>query len=258
MDKYHNIESMPFIENAVVTVGTFDGVHLAHRAILRAVVRLAKNTRGESVVVTFNIHPKKIIYPDFQEKELSSAGEKCVRLTSAGIRTAIYLDFNTNIAETYYYDFIKLLASKMTIKKMVVGYDHHFGKNKEGDVYNLKKLSTLYGFEVVEIPKQEMDEVEISSSHIRRLINIGDMKSANKFLGYNYRLFFRITSSTDDYFVVKNVNTKKVLPPEGVYEIKILGNNSTPLEVNEDTICIRKENVDIDKIKKDYITVKFS
>jgi len=257
MERYCDIESMPLIENAVVTVGTFDGVHVAHRAILRAVVRLAKNTRGESVVITFTSHPKKLIDPDFQEKELSSVGEKWGSLKRLGVQNAVYLDFNSTVAETYYYDFIKLLTSKMTIKKMVVGYDHHFGKNKEGNIQNLKKLGTLYGFEVVEIPQQEIDGVEISSSYIRRAINAGDMDLANKLLGYNYRMYFRIVSYTEDYIVVKNVNTKKILPPEGVYEIEIIGNNATLLEISEDTICIRKENIDIDKIEKQFITVKF-
>jgi len=186
MDKYHNIESMPFIENAVVTVGTFDGVHLAHRAILEKVVRLAKEIKGKSVVITFLSHPKKVIAPDFEDNVLLSMDKKNALLQKIGIEIVIYLDFNSMLAKTYYYDFIKSLVSKMKIRKMVVGYDHHFGKNKEGNIHTLKEISHLYGFEVIEIPKIEIDGMEISSSRIRELIKAGELNLANKLLGYKY------------------------------------------------------------------------
>ena len=254
---YQDIESMPFIKNAVVTVGTFDGVHLAHCAVLDKVVQLAKEIRGTSVLITFLSHPKEVIDPDFQDDILLTIEEKNHHLQKTGIKTVIYLDFNSTVAKTYYYDFIKLLTTKMKIQKIVVGHDHNFGKNKEGNLLTLKRISPMYGgFEVIEVPQQEADGIEISSSYIRRLIGIGELKLANKLLGYRYSTIVSIVSGTNDFFVVKLVNEKKILPPQGVYEIEIEG-KSTQLKINGKLCISRKKNMDFDAKKGKQLTVTF-
>jgi riboflavin kinase/FMN adenylyltransferase len=183
---YSNIESIPFIEKAVITVGTFDGIHLAHRAILDKVVRSAKNIHGKSVVVTFTNHPRTVIDPDFQIKILTPTEEKNNFLQKIGIDVVIYVDFTPVFAKTDYSDFIKSLTTKIDIQKFVVGYNHNFLKNKEGNIHNLEKMSLIYGFEVMKVPQQTIDGIKISSSRIREAINADDLNLANKLLGYNY------------------------------------------------------------------------
>jgi len=183
---YRDIESISFIEKAVVTVGTFDGIHLAHRAILNEVVLLAKNIEGKSVVVTFANHPRTVIDPDFQLKILTTPEEKNIFLQKMGIDIVIYVDFTPSFAKINYSDFIKSLTSKIGIQKFVVGYNHNFGKNQAGNSYNLKEMGTLYNFEVIEIPQQTIDGIKISSSSIRKAINEGNLNLANKLLGYIY------------------------------------------------------------------------
>jgi riboflavin kinase/FMN adenylyltransferase len=183
---YRNIESVPFIKKAVITVGTFDGIHLAHRVILNEVVRSAKNMQGKSIVITFTNHPRTVIDPNFQIKILTSSEEKNIFLQKIGIDIVIYVDFTPTFAKTDYSNFIKSLTSKINIQKFIVGYNHNFGKNKEGNIRNLEEISLLYGFEVVEIPQQTIDGTKISSSRIREAINAGDLNLANKLLGYNH------------------------------------------------------------------------
>ena len=183
---YRNIESMPFIGKAVVTVGTFDGIHIAHRAILDEVVKLAKDMGGKSVVITFANHPRTVIDPDFQLKILTPPEEKNKFFQKIGIDIVVCIDFTPTLAKTDYSDFVKSLISKMDIQKFVVGYNHNFGKDKEGNIHNLEKMSLLYDFEVVEIPQQTVDGIKISSSRIREAMNAGDLNLANKLLGYNY------------------------------------------------------------------------
>jgi len=186
MEIYHDIELMQFIGKAVVTVGTFDGIHLAHRAILDEVVRLAKEVAGKSVVVTFANHPRTVIDPDFQLKILTSTEEKNVFFQKIGIDIVVYANFTPTFAKIDYSDFIKFLISKIDIQKFVVGYNHNFGKNKEGNISNLEKMSLLHGFKVVKIPQQTIDGIKISSSRIREAINENNLDLANKLLGYNY------------------------------------------------------------------------
>jgi riboflavin kinase/FMN adenylyltransferase len=177
---------MPFIGKAVITVGTFDGMHIAHCTILDEVVQLAKKLEGKSVVVTFANHPRTVIDTGFQIKILTLPEEKNIFFQKIGIDIVICIDFTPNFAKINYSDFIKSLVTKIDIRKFVVGYNHNFGMNQEGNSYNLKEMGVLYDFDVVEISQQTIDGIKISSSNIREAINAGNLNLANKLLGYNY------------------------------------------------------------------------
>jgi len=250
---YQDINTMQFIGDSVVTIGTFDGVHLAHCAVLEEVARLSKDIKSKAVVITFATHPKEVTDPDAEISLLSVPGEKNVLLNRAGINTIIYMDFNLSFAKTYYFDFIKLLASKMNIRKMVVGYDHDFGKNKEGTVYNLRKISPLYNFEVVEVPKQTVDGMDVSSSVIRDAIRAGNIQLANKLLGYNYTIHASVAYRTEDYIFFHTMKTKKVIPPEGIYEVRVK-DTITLMEIGKN-IWIYNKNIKGEKGQSVYMQI---
>ncbi|MDR1180732.1 MAG: FAD synthetase family protein [Bacteroidales bacterium] len=241
MNIYNDIQSAPFLQRAVIAVGTFDGVHKAHHVILDNVNRMAKDVNGTSVAISFSVHPRKVINPCHPLQILTTEEEKNILFRQTGLDTVIYIDFTQTISEMSYIDFIKFLTQKMEIKIITVGYDHYFGKNKEGNIPNLKKLKPLFGFDIVEIPKQTLNGIEISSSSIREAINDKNFKLANQLLGYNYKLETQILSRTDKYTLVEPANKDKIIPPNGEYAIKIDGNNAC-LEIKDRNLYILTEN----------------
>lgn len=225
MNIYTGIDQVPFIERAVVSVGTFDGVHRAHRIILEEVSRLTKLSDGQSVAITFSSHPRMLIDPDFDIKILTTQQEKNQLLEQIGIDNIIYLNFDENIAKMPYVDFIDMLSSKMDIAKIVVGYDHSFGKNREGNLSKLKQLSENHIFNVIEVSKQTIDGMDVKSSVIRNEIKQGNMISANQLLGYNYKIELVVNSIEQNKISLKMNNPEKLLPENGIYPIKIQGND---------------------------------
>ena len=251
---YPDIETMPFVEDAVVTIGTFDVVHLAHRAVLEEVVQSAKSIKGKAVVITFFPHPREVTDPDSEVRLLSTKTEKNSLLGKSGVNIIVYINFNSTFAKTRYFDFIKLLASKMNIRKMVVGYDHDFGQNKEGTVHNLRKISPLYNFEVVEVPKQTADGMDVSSSIIRDAIHAGNILLANKLLGYDYEMSIVMSHCTEDY-ICFNVKLKKVIPPEGIYAVNIQ-DKTTIMEIGRQ-IRVYDKDSEIRGTKKRVLRIQF-
>ena len=253
MKIYRNFESMPFIGKAVVTVGTFDGVHVAHRAILEEVIRAAKDVRGKSMVVTFTLPPKMVINSQSQEKVLLGITDKNLLFQKIGIDFVVYIDFTPTFANTNYSDFIKNLTSKIDIQRFVVGYNHSFGKNKAGDASKLLKMKALYGYEVDVVPQKRAYckpyrlKLKVSSSAIRAAISKGDFIAANVSLGYDYHLSIRIICCAEEYIIAKLLEAMKVHPPEGVYEVKI-NDIKTILKIDTDeVICIKNNNITLTK-----------
>lgn len=225
MNIYTGIDQVPSIECAVVSVGTFDGVHGAHRIILEEISRLAKSIGGQSVVITFSSHPRLLIDPDFDIKILTTQQEKNQLLQQIGIDNIVYLDFDQNIAKMSYVDFIDMLSSKMNIAKIAVGYDHSFGKNREGNFFKLNQLAKNHGFDVVEISKQFVGGKDVKSSLIRDAIKQGNILLANQLLGYDYKMELFICSIEEDRISLKMNNSEKLLPCDGIYPINIERNN---------------------------------
>lgn len=188
MKIYHHIDEFVRLNNAVVTIGTFDGVHLGHRKIIAGIRELAESTGGETVLLTFFPHPRMILHPEDESiKLINTMAEKAELLEALGIEhliiTPFSRDFSNQTAEEYIRD---VLVNKIGTKKIVIGYDHRFGKDRQGGLKDLLRLGPVYGFEVVEIPEQDINEVAVSSTRIRSALLAGNIELANTFLGYPF------------------------------------------------------------------------
>lgn len=188
MQVYHSISEFPELSYPVVTTGTFDGVHLGHQTILKRLSEIALRQNGQSVVITFHPHPRIVLNPNDNSLELlNTLDERIQRLELAGVDHLLVIPFDKAFASLSSKEFIsQVLVDGVRTKRLVIGYDHHFGKNREGSFENLSKMGPVYGFDVEEIPAKDIDEVAISSSRIRRALHSGDVETANTLLGYNY------------------------------------------------------------------------
>lgn len=230
MKIYHHIDEFKAIKNAVVTIGTFDGVHVGHQKILARLKELAQEIEGESVILTFFPHPRMILHPeDLDLKLITTMAEKAVLLEQAGIDHLIITPFTRDFSNLTPEDYIKhILVEKIGTKKIVIGYDHHFGKDRQGSLNDLQRFSRMYDFEVEEIPEQDVNDVAVSSTQIRSALLSGDIATANEFLGYSYTLTGRVVRGdqlgrtlgypTANLFVEE---TYKLIPGDGIYAMLI-------------------------------------
>src|ERR1700744_3235935 len=169
MKIYHNINEFTRLENAVVTIGTFDGVHIGHRKIISRIKELADSSGGETVLLTFFPHPRMILHPEDENiKLINTINEKAELLEQLGIDhliiTPFSRDFSNQTAEDYIRD---VLVNKIGTQKIVIGYDHRFGKDRQGGLAELQQLASVYGYDVIEIPEQDIHDVAVSSTRIR-------------------------------------------------------------------------------------------
>ena len=176
------------IKNAVVTIGTFDGVHLGHQAIFKEMRRLAKEIGGETVVVTFHPHPRQVLSIGTERlRFICSQEEKLKKFEEFGIDNVVIIPFTKEFASTPSDVFIRdYIIERIHPAVIVVGYDHHFGKNRMGDFQMLNSLGRQYGFKTVQVEAQDIDEVAVSSTKIRNYLWVGNVKAANQLLGYPY------------------------------------------------------------------------
>jgi riboflavin kinase/FMN adenylyltransferase len=230
MKIYHHIDEFTPIKNAVVTIGTFDGVHVGHRKIIGRIKELAETTSGETVLLTFFPHPRMILHPeDDKIKLINTIDEKAELLGQLGIGhliiTPFSRDFSNQSAEAYIRD---VLVNKIGTKKIVIGYDHRFGKDREGGLNDLLRLGPVYDFEVVEIPEQDINEVAISSTQIRTCLLDGQIETANTFLGYPF--FITGTVIRGDQlgrkmgYPTANIVVEeryKLIPGDGIFAAKV-------------------------------------
>lgn len=187
MNTFYNIEDFKKVPNAVVTIGTFDGVHRGHQEILRNMVNRAKEIGGESVVVTFYPHPRQVLSHDSGIRFISTQEEKIAHLEALGIDNLIIIKFTKEFAAIPSEDFIKdYLVKNIQPAVLIIGYDHHFGKGRTGDFGMLYELGSQYHFKVEKIQEQDVDNVAVSSTKIRHYLENGDIKHANMLLGYEY------------------------------------------------------------------------
>ncbi len=187
MKVFYNIEDYIKVPNAVVTIGTFDGVHRGHQEILRNMVNRAKALGGESVVVTFYPHPRQVLSHDSGIRFISTQEEKIRHLEALGIDNLIIINFTKEFAAIPSEDFIKdYLVKNIHPAVLIIGYDHHFGKGRTGDFGMLYELGSQYHFKVEKIQEQDVDNEAVSSTKIRHFLENGDIKHANMLLGYEF------------------------------------------------------------------------
>ena len=238
MKVYRSLDELPVIKNAIVTQGTFDGVHAAHKVILNRLKQIAKEKNGETVVMTFDPHPRMVLFPDDHGlKLLHTLDEKITALENEGIDHLIIIPFTKEFSRLTSMQFIRdIMVNKIGTKVLVIGYNHRFGKNREGSFEHLKEYSNLYGFDVEEIPEQDIDEISVSSTRIRKALDKGDVKQAAKYLGRDYIVSGTVVKGKQlgrtIGFPTANIKVgdiNKQIPADGVYAVKVFINNRTIL-----------------------------
>jgi len=229
MQVHRNIESLPHFRNAVITIGTFDGVHLGHQKIISVLVQEAKAAGGESIIITFDPHPRKIVNTGEHLQLINTLQEKIDLLQNRGVDHMVVvpftLSFSEQAAEAYIRDFLVNLFHPHII---IIGYDHHFGKNRKGNYQLLEQKASTYNYQLKEIPKQLLDEIAISSTKIRKALLASDITTANKLLGYEF--FFEGMVIQGDKLGrqlgyptanLKYTNEDKIHLGEGVYAVYV-------------------------------------
>ena len=276
MKIYRNINDFKNVDYPVVTVGTFDGVHLGHQKIFKKMTELAQANNGETVVLTFAPHPRIILYSDSKNlKFINTQKRKFELLEKAGVDHLIIIPFTKDFSKISSKDFIKTkLVEKLKVKKLVIGYNHHFGKNRQGNFNNLFKFSNSLGFQVEEIPEQDVKNIAVSSTKIRNALINGDIKTANAFLGYEYSIMGKVVKGNEIGrkigFPTANIQIEdkyKLIAAQGVYACKVewkgqifkgMGNIGTRPTLEQHKLTTEVHIFNFDKeIYNDNITIFF-
>lgn len=227
---HHDFSAFPRLSFPVVTTGVFDGVHLGHRSIINRLIEQARQHEGQSVVITFDPHPRLVLYPEDNSLELlSTLDERIERLGSHQIDHLIVVRFDKAFSERTSISFIEdILVKSIGTRRLVIGYDHHFGRNREGTFEHLVKYGSRYGFEVEEIPAQDIEHVAVSSTRIRKALKSGDIVTANRYLGYAYAFSGRVKEGhklgRTIGFPTANLEItgeRKLIPRTGVYAVTV-------------------------------------
>jgi len=235
MTVYHGIDSFQPLPYAVVTSGTFDGVHLGHQTILNRLTEIARTNGGQTVVLTFWPHPRTVVANDSQNlRLLSTLEEKTELLAQAGVDNLVVIPFTRSFSELTSEEFIRqILIDKIGTRKLVIGYDHRFGRHREGGFDYIRANAESYGFEVEEIPRQDVDAVGVSSSKIRAALLEGNLQTAIQFLGRPYSLTGTIVKGRQlgrtIGFPTANIQVddpNKLIPANGVYAVEVIYRNT--------------------------------
>jgi riboflavin kinase/FMN adenylyltransferase len=218
------------IKPSVVTIGTFDGVHIGHQKIIKRIVEIAKKKDLQALVLTFFPHPRMVVQNDSTIKLINTIDEKAKQLESMGVNHLVIKKFTKSFSRLSALEYVRdVLVNKLKVKHIIVGYDHHFGRNRTANIEDLKEYGDFYGFKVTEIMPQEVDDVAVSSTKIRNALFKGDVKTANKFLGYNFSLTGKVEKgrgigSTIDFPTANIIieESYKLIPHSGVYLVKAI------------------------------------
>lgn len=227
-----NIENYNIKEPSVVTIGTFDGVHVGHQKIIKRLINAGINSHLKSVILTFFPHPRMVLQKDTGIKLINTIDERSEILNSLGLDYLLIKKFTQEFSRLSAEDFVKeILVDKLNAKKVIIGYDHRFGRNRNADIEDLKLFGEKHGFEVEEISAKDIDDVAVSSTKIRTALADGDITKANRFLGYNFMLSGTVTKGkglgkqlgfpTANIFIEENY---KLIPKYGSYIVSSLIN----------------------------------
>jgi riboflavin kinase / FMN adenylyltransferase len=228
---HHTFEAAGKIKNAVVTTGSFDGVHIGHKLIINRLNEIAREIEGESVLITFYPHPRKVLYPDQKDLRLiNSQEEKIELLRKAGLDNLIIIPFSIDFSKTTSRDFVvDMLIDHLNAKVIVVGHNHHFGHARQGDYSYLDALSREFDFEVEEIPLKLIENETVSSTKIRKALKEGNIQRANAYLDHQYILKGKlyegkcISPHPDQPILgIEIPEAEKLIPPPGIYACNLL------------------------------------
>ncbi len=230
MKIYSSIDNFPALGNAVVTTGTFDGVHVGHRRIIQQLSDLARTAGGETVLLTFWPHPRMVLFDDRDLRLINTQREKEALLAKAGIDHLIVHPFTKQFSRLTALEYVRdILVNRIGTRKLVIGHDHHFGRNREGGFKDLQMYGHTYHFDVEEIPVQVLDNVNVSSTKIRNALLEGDVSLASNYLGSVYELTGKVvrgaTLGRTIEFPTANIEVPekyKLIPADGVYAVQVL------------------------------------
>tara|TARA_B100001057_G_scaffold112519_1_gene110651 strand:- start:1568 stop:2473 length:906 start_codon:yes stop_codon:yes gene_type:complete len=231
---YNSLDDFKVNFKTVVTIGTFDGVHLGHRYIINQLNKIAEREGAESVLLTFSPHPRIVLQDnDDSLKLIDTLEEKKKKLEKIGLDHLIIQNFTREFSRIKHVNFVRdILIKKLNVDHLVIGYDHHFGRNREGSIKELSDLSELYNFKLEQIPPQKDNDTAVSSTKIRKLIGEGNISMANKYLCHNYILIGKVIDGKKIGrkigFPTANIqrDKNKLLPKAGVYAVEVEINSS--------------------------------
>lgn len=235
MNTVQNISNFFTDEKTFVTIGTFDGVHFGHQKILEKLVSEAKAAGKKSVLLTFFPHPRMVLQKNAKIEMINTIEERSALLEKTGLDYLIIHPFSKAFSRTSALEFVRdTLVNTLNISKLIIGYDHHFGKNREGNIDQLTEYSHLYDFTVEEILAQDIDDVSVSSTKIRRALAGGNLKTANNYLGYNFMLNGLVVNGKQlggkIGYPTANIDVQeayKLIPKTGVYVVQSTIENKT-------------------------------
>ncbi len=235
MKLFHSIQAYPTAQPTIVTIGTFDGVHLGHKKIIDLIIASAKELNCESLVLTFFPHPRAVLQQGTEMKQLTTLNEKITLLENLGIDHLVVHAFDKEFSRLTAEEFVKkVLVDTFNVKKIVIGHDHRFGRNRTATIDDLIAYGANYGFEVAQISAEEINEVTISSTKIRTALEEGNICLANEYLGYDYSLSGIVSKGKQlgrtIGYPTANIELQenyKLIPQNGVYIAKCNLNGKT-------------------------------
>ncbi|MEI6820859.1 MAG: bifunctional riboflavin kinase/FAD synthetase [Bacteroidota bacterium] len=230
MKIHTNLTTYPTFNNPVITIGMFDGVHSGHQQILEQLVSTARNTNGESVLITFDSHPRMVLNQEaYKLKFINSYDEKIELIRNSGVNHLIILPFTKEFSKKSTTDFVSdFLVNTLHVKTLILGHNNHFGSRQNNDFNLLNDLSKEYNFGILKVDVKSIDDIEVSSTSIREALGNGDVKLANKMLGYKYCLTGKVIEGNrignEIGFPTANLDTEndfKLIPAMGVYAVEV-------------------------------------
>jgi len=232
---FHSINDFQSTKKTILTLGTFDGVHIGHKKILERITQNTENGKYESLVLTFFPHPRMVLQEKSEIKLLNTINEKTKLLEATGIQNLVVHPFNESFSRLTAEEFVHtILVDKFQIQKIIIGHDHRFGRNRTANIDDLIAFGIEYGFEVEQISAQEIQDVSVSSTKIRKALNEGNMALANEYLGYDYFLNGTVVKGKQlgrtIGFPTANIHIEedyKLIPKIGVYIVKAVVNEET-------------------------------
>ena len=228
MKTIHGLENFPADEASIVTIGTFDGVHLGHQQILKQLIDTSRKSKLKSVLLTFFPHPRMVLQPDISMRLIQTIQEREKALQKTGLDYLVIHPFSTEFSRLSADDYVKqILVEQLNVRKVVVGYDHRFGRNRTASLEDMYHYADIHVFEVIEINAEKIESTAVSSTKIRKAIDEGNIELANTYLGHSFTIEGMVINGDkrgrELSYPTANIdlqNPHKIVPKQGVYLVK--------------------------------------